>query len=122
MFDDPFFYEIYDSFHSTVDKDRYIGIGKAQGVLVVTTCYTERTGKSRLISFRRAPPKEEMIYYGEQKNFQIFQKLQRRSERLTIFRAENPQRSWSQSGLILVTWNSLKAVIRYQTRLNYAIR
>ena len=46
MVDDSFFYEIYDRFHSTVDEDRYIGIGKAQGVLVVTTCYTERTEKT----------------------------------------------------------------------------
>ena len=69
MFDDPFFFEIYDSVHSDEAEDRYIGIGRAQGVLVVTTCYTERTGRIRLISSRRATPKEEMMYYGEQNNF-----------------------------------------------------
>lgn len=69
MFDDPFFFEIYDRFHSSADEDRYIGIGKAQGVLVVTTCYTERTGRIRLISSRRATQKEETMYYDEQKNF-----------------------------------------------------
>lgn len=69
MFDDPFFFEIYDKAHSNDEEDRYIGIGRAQGVLVVTTCYTERTGRIRLISSRRATHREEMMYYGEQKNF-----------------------------------------------------
>ena len=69
MFEDPFFYEIYDSMHSAQDEDRYIGIGSVQGVLVVTACYAERGKKIRIFSSRLASPSEERLYYGEKKNF-----------------------------------------------------
>ena len=54
--------EIYDEVHST-EEDRYITIGRAGEILFVV--YTERTPKIRLISARRATPKERRLYYGE---------------------------------------------------------
>ncbi len=66
VFDDPYFYEIYDVNHSSLGEERFIGIGNLNGLLIVTTVFTERT-KTRLISSRRASPLEEKLYYEQQK-------------------------------------------------------
>lgn len=68
IFDDPFFYEIYDTAHSTDIEERFIGIGEASGILVITACYTERK-KIRLISARAATKTEEKRYYANKQNF-----------------------------------------------------
>lgn len=68
IFDDPFFYEIYDTAHSTNIEERFIGIGEASGILVITACYTERK-KIRLISARAATKTEEKRYYANKQNF-----------------------------------------------------
>ncbi|UTC82822.1 BrnT family toxin [Treponema denticola] len=65
VFDDPYFYEIYDINHS-VEEERFVGIGTVDGILVVVVCYTER-GKIRLISARRATRLEKEVYYEKRK-------------------------------------------------------
>ena len=67
MFDDPYFFEMYDGAHSFGDEERILGVGNIDGVLVVTMVFTERT-RTRIISSRRATAREEALYYGR-KNF-----------------------------------------------------
>ena len=67
VFDDPHMLELYDDFHSTDTEDRIRGIGALQGVLVLYTCYTERYGRTRIYSVRKARPKEEAMYYEQLK-------------------------------------------------------
>ena len=61
VFDDPFFFERYDKLHSTINEDRYFGLGCIQGVVIVATSYTENN-RIRIISARLASPKEEEVY------------------------------------------------------------
>ncbi|MDJ0583054.1 BrnT family toxin [Crocosphaera sp.] len=42
---------------------REISIGAIQGVVIVTVAHTERNGKIRLISARKATPKERRQFY-----------------------------------------------------------
>jgi len=42
---------------------REISIGAIQGVVIVTVAHTERNGKTRIISARKATPKERKDYY-----------------------------------------------------------
>lgn len=66
VFDDPYFFEMYDRAHS-FGEERMLGVGNISGVLVVTTVFTERT-RTRIISSRRATAREEALYY-EWRNF-----------------------------------------------------
>lgn len=56
--------EFFDETHST-NEDRYITIGVINGVavVVVMVVYTERNEKTRLISARKATPRERSFYY-----------------------------------------------------------
>jgi uncharacterized DUF497 family protein len=65
VFDDPNIIEYYDDTHSTTDEDRIIGIGMLQGLLILFVCYTERNGRIRIFSARKARPKEEAKYYEQ---------------------------------------------------------
>lgn len=65
VFKGPFFLEKLDSEHSTLEEKRFIGIGNLNGIVVVTTVYTERRRK-RLISSRFDAKAEEAFYYGRQ--------------------------------------------------------
>lgn len=67
MFDAPYFFEMYDGAHSFGVVERILGMGNIDGVLVVTTVFTEWT-RTRIISSRRATAREEALYYGR-KNF-----------------------------------------------------
>ena len=67
VFDDPYFLERYDSAHSSIDEERYFGLGCVQGVVVVAASYTE-TKRIRIISARLASPKEEEVYNEYCKN------------------------------------------------------
>lgn len=67
VFDDPYFLEMYDVQHSFYDEERMMGVGNIQGMLVVTTVFTERA-RTRIISSRRATAREEALYY-ERHNF-----------------------------------------------------
>ena len=60
VFDDDFRIEWYDAAHSTTE-DRYHTIGRVRQVLFVV--YTERREKTRIISARKATPREEALYY-----------------------------------------------------------
>lgn len=61
VFDNQFFYEIYDENHSEIGQDRFFGLGCTNGVFVVAVSYTEND-RIHLISARLASPKEKMIY------------------------------------------------------------
>ena len=68
VFNDPLFLEKLDLEHSTLEEERYIGIGSINGVVVITTVYTENNRK-RIISSRIASKQEEDNYYEHQKHF-----------------------------------------------------
>ena len=52
----------FDDEHSD-DEDRWKVIGKVNDILFVI--YTEREDRTRIISARKAKPKERRIYYGD---------------------------------------------------------
>ena len=60
-----FFGIVFTSIDERFDYDeiREISIGAIQGVVIVTVIHTERNGKIRLISARKATPKERRQYY-----------------------------------------------------------
>ncbi|MEH1870673.1 BrnT family toxin [Nostoc sp.] len=62
--------EIFDGVVFTSIDERYdyeeireISIGSIQGVVIITVAHTDRNGKIRLISARKATPKERRTYY-----------------------------------------------------------
>ncbi len=63
VFNDPNSIEFYDKDHSTENEDRYICIGNIGDCVIITVIFTDRSGKTRIISARKATPKEEKIYY-----------------------------------------------------------
>ena len=65
VLDDPNALELYDEEHSSNEKDRYICIGDIgiEGCLVAFVVFTDRKGNIRLISARKATPKEKEAYY-----------------------------------------------------------
>ena len=67
VFDDPFFIERYDIEHSSLEEERYIGLGESGGAVIVMTAYTERE-RTRLISARFATESERKLYYDSRKN------------------------------------------------------
>lgn len=67
IFDDPFFLERYDAEHSTLEEERYIGLGESGGAVIVMTAYTERE-RTRIISARFATDAERNLYYDARKN------------------------------------------------------
>jgi uncharacterized DUF497 family protein len=48
------------------DEDRRHIIGKVLNIVVVLVVYTERNGKIRIISARRANKKERILYHGSE--------------------------------------------------------
>jgi uncharacterized DUF497 family protein len=63
VFFDPGHSEIYDNVHSGFFEDRWKIFGLAGPVPVMVSC-TERNGRIRIISARRATRAEEEAYYG----------------------------------------------------------
>ncbi|MEH1971215.1 MULTISPECIES: BrnT family toxin [unclassified Nostoc] len=45
------------------EEIREISIGSIQGVVIITVAHTDRNGNIRLISARKATPKERRTYY-----------------------------------------------------------
>ncbi|WP_375497327.1 BrnT family toxin [uncultured Nostoc sp.] len=45
------------------EEIREISIGSIQGIVIITVAHTDRNGKIRLISARKATPKERRTYY-----------------------------------------------------------
>lgn len=60
-----FFGIVFTSIDERFDYDeiREISIGEIEGVVIITVAHVERNGKIRLISARKATPKERRKYY-----------------------------------------------------------
>ena len=56
--------EKIDFAHSTVDEERINIIGRVEDMIILFVVTTERSGKIRIISARRAEKKEEEEYYA----------------------------------------------------------
>ncbi len=63
VFNDPNLIEYYDKANSSLDEDRYVCFGDIGNCLVIVVVYTDRQGKIRIISARKAEPIEEAKYY-----------------------------------------------------------
>jgi len=61
VFDDPMFITLIDEEHS-VDEDRYITIGLSCHGRLLMLAHTDREGRMRIISARKATQKEEQFY------------------------------------------------------------
>lgn len=70
VFNDPFFLEKYDDDHSSLEEDRYVGIGRIKEYSITLICFTDRNGKTRIISARRATAKEVKEYEKHRKSLQ----------------------------------------------------
>jgi len=69
-FDDPFFIELYDDVHSSINETRYKGLAELQDFIILFLSYIELAkGRTRIISARPAEPAEERYYYEWRKNF-----------------------------------------------------
>lgn len=55
--------ETFDAEHSTLDEERTNIIGRVSNVLILFVVGTDRNGKKRIISARKAEPNEEAEYY-----------------------------------------------------------
>jgi uncharacterized DUF497 family protein len=64
VFFDPMHSEIYDNLHSNFFEDRWKVFGLVGPVPVMVSC-TERNGRIRIISARKASSGEMEAYYGE---------------------------------------------------------
>jgi len=61
IFDDPMFITVIDEEHS-IDEERYITIGLSTDGKLLLVAHTDRQGKIRLISARKATKKDEKFY------------------------------------------------------------
>jgi uncharacterized DUF497 family protein len=61
VFADPFSITIPDPDHS-VDEPRYVEVGTSERGRVVVVVYTERVGRLRIVSCRKATPLERRSY------------------------------------------------------------
>jgi uncharacterized DUF497 family protein len=61
IFDDPMFITVIDEEHS-IDEERYITIGLSTYGRLLMVAHTDRQGKIRLISARKATKKDEKFY------------------------------------------------------------
>mgnify|MGYP001065299353 CR=1 FL=1 len=63
IFQDPFAIQLFDD-RDNYGEDRFVLIGMA-GNVVLTVAYTERIGRLRLISARRATKREQDDYFAQ---------------------------------------------------------
>jgi len=61
VFADPLSITILDPDHSA-DEQRYVDVGTSDKGRVVVVVYTERGGRLRIVSCRRATPSERRLY------------------------------------------------------------
>lgn len=61
IFDDPLAVTINDPFHST-DEDRFVKVGESDRERLLLVTYTERGDSIRIISARKADPRERRNY------------------------------------------------------------
>ena len=64
IFSDPCAIERVDT-REAYGEDRYILIGMAEGNVILFVAYTEREGRVRIISARRATQNEQNDYFQE---------------------------------------------------------
>ena len=64
IFLDPNSYRIFD--RTINGEDRWHIIGQLMELAVLLVVYTERNGRTRIISARKANKKERKLYYGNQ--------------------------------------------------------
>ncbi len=64
IFDDPYLLEKYDFKHSD-DEDRFFAIGSVYEILLLAVAYTDRNGRTRIISARPATKNEKELYYDK---------------------------------------------------------
>ena len=64
VFDDPHLIDWFDAAHSSLDEDRYIGLGVFHDV-VLFVVFTEQGDDIHLITAREALPHEERFYYDQ---------------------------------------------------------
>jgi uncharacterized DUF497 family protein len=64
VFMDPNRTEVED--HGDYDEERMVVTGRV-GAIILVVVYTERNGKERVISARKAEPREEKHYYARQR-------------------------------------------------------
>lgn len=69
-FNDPCLLEKYDFANSSEDEDRFISLGLVEGILLIFVSHTDRNGKIRIISARKAVRKEVKEYERHRKNLQ----------------------------------------------------
>ena len=62
VYEDPYMLIMYDQEHSSPEEDRYFCVGCIRGIVLIATCHTERNGRIRLISARKAEKKLENLY------------------------------------------------------------
>ncbi len=63
VFDDPYFYEIYDYKHSTNEQHRFFGLECIAGkFLVLQVSYTEENNRIHIITARDATAAERRMY------------------------------------------------------------
>ena len=62
IFEDPFLIEDYDEVHSSEEEDRYNYIGMVREIVMLFVVATDRNGKMRIISARKATRKEVQEY------------------------------------------------------------
>ena len=61
VFNDPTFITVIDEEHS-IDEERYITIGMSNRGRLLMVAHTDRSGRIRLISARKATRREEQFY------------------------------------------------------------
>ncbi len=63
VFDDPYFFEIYDQKHSKNGQDRYNGFGIVNNMFIVIQIVYTETCRKHIISARHATSNERKEYY-----------------------------------------------------------
>lgn len=64
VFDDPYLLTKFDDKHSTGDEERFFSVGAVRGIVLIAVCHTDRKGRIRIISARKAEPKLQEVYNG----------------------------------------------------------
>ncbi len=62
VFEDPYLLTKFDASHSTIDEERYFSVGCIRGIVIIATSHTDRNGRTRIISARKAEQKLQEVY------------------------------------------------------------
>lgn len=72
VFNDPCLLLKYDEENSSIDEDRFNCIGLCNGLFVVFVSTTERDGRTRIISARKAVNEEVKDYENNAKKLRVY--------------------------------------------------